>query len=398
VIEFATASFLLLAVCILVGRRGHRHLLRRGLPWAMLGAGAVAGVLLEMLPFTSFRAAPSAQTALAAVCGLLAARLAARGVSGWARGQERDVASGHALADARLVHPLLGAGLWLSGTAVLWTLVCARHEVLEVNAQERDPETLVLRGAEEVSLPGDPVLSHAVLLVHGFLGSPADFGDLPQALHAKGLAVRSIRLPQHGTIPSALVGAKPGQFLAAVEEARAALAADHAKVSVVGFSVGGTLALRSAKASAPHRLVLVNPYLGELATPAWSPFATDSLLPVAAKLTRRVLRPPGMTRCNDPAGVARQRAYFTVPLEPVVALAGFARKEPLDAPECQTLLLLSREDRTAPSSRAEAWFAAAKVPPTREKVVFDASDHLLFLDHDREAAAAAIVSWLLASR
>lgn len=396
-IEFATCSLFLLAFCVIVSRKGHRHMLRPGLPWAMLTAGASGGYLLESLPFTSFRAAPSAQTALAAVCGLLAARLAARGIVGWARGQERDIPSGHAAADARLAHPLLGAGLWISGTAILWSLMCARHESLEVRALPRDPETLILRGAEEVALDGDPAVSHAVVLVHGLLGSPADFGDLPQALRAQGFTVRAPLLPGHGRVPSGLSDVTPEDLVKAVNEARAAVAATHGKVSVVGFSVGGALALRSAQTPTPHRLVLVNPYVGELYTPPWCPIDTDTMLPIAATVTSRVIRPPGMTRCNDPAGILRQRAYFTVPLGAAAAMSEFVRGSPLAAPACPTFLLLSRGDQTTPSSAADAWYAAATVPPTREKAVFDASNHLLFLDYDREAAIAAVVAWLRSS-
>lgn len=396
--EFAIVSLLLLAFCVLVAREGHRHLLRPGLPWAILGCGALAGGIVEALPFTPFRAAASVQTLVAVVCGLLVGRLAARGAVGWARGQERDLAAGHLPEQQRLVHPLIAGGLWISGTAMLWALVCARHERLEVAASPRDPETGVMDGAEAVAL--DPpagsagARSHGVVLVHGFLGSPADFGDTAVRLHARGFTVRSVRLPHHGTVPSALADADPADALAAVDAARDELAATHAKVSLVGFSYGGALAIRSAAARPPHRLVVANPLLGELATPAWMPVATDTLLPVVARVTPRVIRPPGMIRCNDPEGAARVRGYSTVPLGAVVRATAYAAAARDAAPECPTLVLLSETDHTTPSARTDAWYRALPVPPTRQIARFTSSDHLLFLDHDRDAAIDAIADWL----
>jgi carboxylesterase len=368
-----------------------------------MAAGAVAGYLLESLPFTPFRASPSVQTALAAVAGLFAARLVARGLSGWGRGLARDVAEGHARADARLVHPLLGAGLWISGTAVLWSLVCARHETLEFLATPRDPETLVVRGAEEIATPGDPELSHAVLLVHGYSGSPADFGDLPERLRARGLAVRAVRLPGHGTIPSSLDEVAPRDYAKCVTDARAALEAGHRSVSVVGFSFGAALAYAECAERPPARMVLVNPWLGDTATPSWSPVETDTLLPIAAKVTRRAIRPAGWTRVNDPAGRARQRAYATISLHGSVVARDLAfesahadGREP--PPSCPTLVLLSRGDRSVPSAAAAAWCAERTTAGSDGVAWFEESDHLLFLDRDADAAIARVVGFLTSSR
>ena len=43
-----------------------------------------------------------------------------------------------------------------------------------------------------------PEGEHAVLLMHGFTGSPAHMRKLGEALHARGFAVRGILLPGHG--------------------------------------------------------------------------------------------------------------------------------------------------------------------------------------------------------
>lgn len=400
VYEWLFASMLLLALAILAGRKGFLHLLGRRLRWGIMAAGALAGWMVESLPLSRFPAPPSVTTALAIVTGLLAARLVARGMTGWARGQQRDVASGHAPADGRLAHPLIGAGLVLLGSPLLYALVAARHESLEVDETPRDARTQVVLGAEDRRLAGDPAKSHGVLLVHGYLGSPADLGDLPDRLHAQGFTVRVLRLPAHGTAPGVLEKVAPGEYLEAVRNARKELAAAHERVSLVGFSFGGALSLLSAAEETPHRLVLVNPWFGPAATPAWSPVETDTLMEIAAHTLVRVIRPPGMDRVNDPAGRARLRTYWTVPTKPSLVAQGVARTAA--APQVAAaavrpplLVLRSRDDRSAPPAVTEAWFRALPGDAARRReVVYERSDHCLFVDHDGPAAIAEIERFL----
>ena len=52
-----------------------------------------------------------------------------------------------------------------------------------------------------------PEGEHAVLLMHGFTGSPAHMRKLGEALHARGFAVRGILLPGHGGVPEDMIHA-----------------------------------------------------------------------------------------------------------------------------------------------------------------------------------------------
>ena len=202
-IEWAVVSLLLLAFAICMCRRGHRHLLVPWLVWGSVLMGGVAGWLVESLPFTQFAADPSVTTAIAVAIGVFAGRIAARGMRGWARGVERDMAAGLLPGETRVTHPLIGTGIVLAGSFLAYTLIALRFESLEVVRTPRNAEGVVL-GGEEIRIDGDPAVSHGVVLVHGFSGSPADFGDLPQRLAARGLSVRAVRLPGHATGPAVL--------------------------------------------------------------------------------------------------------------------------------------------------------------------------------------------------
>lgn len=395
--EWIVASLLLLALVILLSRRGHRHLLAPGLGWGAILLGGGCAWMIESLPFTAFRAPLSVTSAIAVVVGLLTGRMTVRAMQGWGRGHERDVAAGAAPADARIVHPVLGAGLFVLGVPLLYTLVALRHESLEIQMTPRDASTGVVLGGEDLRLPGDPAVSHGVLLLHGFLGSPADFGDLPRRLQAKGLTVRVLRLPGHATGPSVLDEVTPDEYGAAVQTARDELAATHARVSIVGFSFGGALALREAAERKPWRLVLVNPWLGQTATPGWCPIETDTLMDLAARVTRRVIRPPGMNRCNDPEGRASIRAYSTVRTQASAAARNIARSAAaVKVGGVPTLLLTSTVDHTVRPDATTEWTAGRDGPIERK--FYERSDHVLFHDFDREAAITAVEEFLTSAQ
>ena len=95
---------------------------------------------------------------------------------------------------------------WL-GVSLLWRLFRPRRRPL------REGQVQFLAGAESFSFPSSGALtgrtirlqgyrwgsgSRAVLLVHGWEGSPADFRDLVPPLVARGYTVTAFDLPAHG--------------------------------------------------------------------------------------------------------------------------------------------------------------------------------------------------------
>lgn len=112
----------------------------------------------------------------------------------------------------------------------------------------------------------------AVVLLHGLTDSPYSLRHLAQLYLSRGFAVVAIRIPAHGTTPAALADVDWGLWLAAtrlaVREARR-LAPDPAPLQIVGFSNGGSLALKyaldageDARLPQASRLILVSPMVG----------------------------------------------------------------------------------------------------------------------------------------
>ena len=86
----------------------------------------------------------------------------------------------------------------------------------------------------------------AVLLIHGFLSSPAEMRSLGVRLHEQGHHVLGVRLKGHGTSPWDLRDRDWQDWQKSVERGYDIIKTYSQSVHIVGFSTGGLLALLQA--------------------------------------------------------------------------------------------------------------------------------------------------------
>lgn len=139
---------------------------------------------------------------------------------------------------------------------------------------------------------GPPV--GAVVLLHGLTDSPYSLRHIATQYLKRGFTVVAIRLPAHGTTPAALTQIRWPVWLAAtrlaVREARRRAPAP-APLHIVGFSNGGTLALKYALDSLQNdnlakaeRIVLISPMVGVTRLARFAGLAgLPAILPAFAK-------------------------------------------------------------------------------------------------------------------
>jgi len=125
-------------------------------------------------------------------------------------------------------------------------------------AAGEDAAMPVLPGAEAYSHDGGPT---AVLLCHGFTGSPQSLRPWAEHLAAAGLTVSLPRLPGHGTTWREMARTRWEDWYAEVDRAFGELRGSADEIFVMGLSMGAALALRLAELhrEAISGLVLVNP-------------------------------------------------------------------------------------------------------------------------------------------
>ncbi len=117
----------------------------------------------------------------------------------------------------------------------------------------------------------------AALLVHGFPGTPNEMRPLAELLHASGWTVQALLLPGFGPELETLAERRHGEWLDAIQSAIAVLKRAYERVVVVGFSMGGALALASAPQARPDALILLAPFW-RLSHPLWN------VLPVMGRI------------------------------------------------------------------------------------------------------------------
>jgi alpha-beta hydrolase superfamily lysophospholipase len=134
-----------------------------------------------------------------------------------------------------------------------------------------DPETFPRNWNRSFELEADPPRGGA-LLIHGLTDSPYSLRAVGEILNAHGVHVVGLRLPGHGTAPTALRHARVADWRAAVRIAATHLASvvgDRGELIVVGYSNGGALALDLALEAlqddslpALDRIILFSPAIG----------------------------------------------------------------------------------------------------------------------------------------
>ena len=100
----------------------------------------------------------------------------------------------------------------------------------------------------------------AALLVHGFPGSPAEMLPLGQALAEAGWTVQGITLPGLGHDIQTLQDRRNSDWVDAVSDTLRELKQRHSLVFLVGFSLGGGIAIQVATLEKPAGLILMAPF------------------------------------------------------------------------------------------------------------------------------------------
>jgi esterase/lipase len=106
-------------------------------------------------------------------------------------------------------------------------------------------------------LQPDPVNKSGVVLVHGFLASPAEVRALGERLATQGHPVIGVRLKGHGTSPQDLRLRSQHEWMESVRRGYDIMSNLSNEVLVVGFGTGASLALLLA-AERPKQLAFVS--------------------------------------------------------------------------------------------------------------------------------------------
>lgn len=131
---------------------------------------------------------------------------------------------------------------------------------------------LVSDAGRSIALLHGHQTDRVALLLHGLTASPRQFLAVAEALHAQGWNVLAVRLPRHGysdRLTDALAGLTTAELIARSDEALDVAQGLGNRLTVVGFSVGGMLALRLAQRHELESVVAIAPFLAWRWLPYW---------------------------------------------------------------------------------------------------------------------------------
>ena len=235
--------------------------------------------------------------------------------------------------------------------------------------------------------------SPAVLLIHGFGGSPYDFKPLTDELEKQGIAFHAILLPGHGTSPRNLTNVTEEEFLKYSLNALDKLKEKYGEISVVGFSMGGTLAINLAEEREVNKLILFGPYLDitrkwyYLGKPEKWAKRLYPILPYVGKIK--------IANINDPAGLKRYDSYKHLPVKTVLEMEKLSHKagENIDKIHCSILWFHSRHDIASDYNSAKSFFE--KIPSRRKNFIeYTRSNHMILYDYDAQDAIRRTLAFL----
>jgi len=247
----------------------------------------------------------------------------------------------------------------------------------------------IVAGASPIDLPADG--RHGVLLVHGFGDTPQTLQYLATYLHAQGWGVRAPLLPGHGRTLDEFAATRADEWIDCAREELALLRARYEIVSIVGLSMGGSIAtILAADARDIRALVLLAPYLSmptRLRHAAGMHIVLGALFPYLRGGGERSIRDPEEAARNLAYGFASPRLVFE--LSRIVDLARAAAPKVV-AP---TLVVQSRQDNRIPPDAAERAFSLFTAHD-RRLLWTEGNGHIITVDYGRQTVFAAAGDWL----
>lgn len=236
----------------------------------------------------------------------------------------------------------------------------------------------------------------AALLLHGFLGTPAEMRPIAEALLADGWTVHAPLLPGFGEDMNTLTARGHEEWSDAALAAASSLRQQgHAPLLLVGFSMGAALSLIIARESGARGLALLAPFTwAEPRWLRWVEFLVRPFLPIGFRPMRKADLTDPQVRAGiekfvpgidlDDPEMQRTVREFRVPLGLIDQLRAVSRRASAAARriDLPTLVVQGTRDTVARPQQTAALMRRLSVPP-----------HLIEVDSEHNLTAADNPSW-----
>lgn len=244
----------------------------------------------------------------------------------------------------------------------------------------------IIRGAEPFYFRGGPT---GVLLIHVFTGSPAEMRPLGERLAQQGYAVFCPRLAGHGTDPMDMRKTLWPDWQASAAEGLTFLLAECAKVFVVGFSMGGLIALHLAVGYPQLAGIVV------LNAPIWLVNKKAALAPLLRFF--RLFVGKGEASSYPEESTKYLIGYRITPISCLISLLENIKLVRGEIPLVSqpALVVQSRADRTVDPKSANYIFQHL-ASADKNLIWLERSGHMVTVGEEKEQVFTAVADWLAA--
>ncbi len=227
----------------------------------------------------------------------------------------------------------------------------------------------------------------AILLIHGFTGSPSHMRTIGEAVYAAGFSARGILLPGHGRSIDEMEKSNDQEWLDACRTALRDMRKKYRRVAVGGLSMGGILSLVLAEESEPSAVIVFAPALRYRTR-------VNHLSPVAKHFMRvQKWRPHGY----DPKDFLYDYdfGYEGAPVRKVEDMTRIQRmaRQNLSKITCPALAIQSHKDESVHATVPEMIMRGVS-SRVKEICWVDRSPHVLTIGPDREYVNERVVDFL----
>lgn len=241
---------------------------------------------------------------------------------------------------------------------------------------EAHPRYLTPQSSTSAPSPQDAV----VICLHGFSGMPYEVYPALEAIAQRGLAACCPLLPRHGYRDPAVqhrefAQLQPGELLRAVRCEIAQARQQYRRVGLMGFSMGGAIALTLAAEGLVDACAVIAPALR-------LPLKGELLIPLLGWADFEVAAPS-----TEPFHFPKYSFHHARALRTLWQIAAQARRG-LGQIACPLQVIQSQGDRTIPPR--VVGLIERRVPGPIEVEWFQASGHLMLLDCQSKAVAAVL--------
>lgn len=261
---------------------------------------------------------------------------------------------------------------------------------------------------------GPEETDRACLLIHGFVGTPAEMRGLGEAFARQGIHVHGMLLPGHEGNPEGLLKVRWKEWLTSAEEELARLA-HYPYVFIAGLSMGGILSLLLASRhpdriagvivmSTPTRIaggwqVKVLPlarYFVKWFYPLTHIDFSDPKVQAEALLQARLRDPEITIDFSDPQVIGSMKKMIRIPvsaIDELMRLVNMGRKS-LGFVRSPLLIIQSKRDQTVNPACAGELFHLATAAEPKSLHWLELSDHVITIGPEKEEVFRLAIAFI----